>query len=126
MPFSEATKLQVKHKAAFRCCRCQAIGIEIHHILSDAQGGPSSIDNAAPLCAKCHTDFGDNPQKRKEIREMRDWWYQQVEMRASRDLDPRLERMEETLNDLLLHVSENRATVDQIKNLLHARLGVSI
>ncbi|MGO9371071.1 MAG: HNH endonuclease [Syntrophobacteraceae bacterium] len=47
--------------------------MEIHHIVPEPQGGPGTIDNAAPLCAKHHADFGDNPHKRKVIREMRDW-----------------------------------------------------
>ncbi|MGO9529765.1 MAG: HNH endonuclease [Syntrophobacteraceae bacterium] len=66
-------KLDVKHRAAFRCCRRQTTGVEIHHIVPEPQGGPGTIDNAAPLCAKHHADFGDNPHKRKVIREMRDW-----------------------------------------------------
>lgn len=74
MPFSEKTKLEVKTKAHFRCCRCQNIGVQVHHILPEKDGGTDEIDNAAPLCPTCHGHFGDNPQKRKEIRQMRDWW----------------------------------------------------
>src|SRR5437016_1760860 len=40
-----------------------------------AQGGSDDIDNAAPLCQNCHARFGANPEKRTEIRLMRDWWY---------------------------------------------------
>ena len=79
MGFSENLKLEVKKKAAFRCCRCQTIGPHIHHIEPESDGGPDTVDNAAPLCPSCHDYFGANPRKRKEIKQMRDWWYQIVE-----------------------------------------------
>jgi 5-methylcytosine-specific restriction endonuclease McrA len=79
MPFSECIKEEVKRKAAFRCCRCQQIGVEVHHILPEKDGGTDDINNAAPLCPNCHDYFGDNPIKRKEITQMRDWWYEKVE-----------------------------------------------
>lgn len=75
MPFSEATKLEVKRKAAFRCCRCQQVGVDVHHILPENAEGSDDIDNAGPLCQNCHDQLGNNPTKRKEIRQMRDWWY---------------------------------------------------
>ena len=78
MAFSEKIINQVKLDAAFKCCRCQSIGIEVHHIVPQKDGGPDSDDNAAPLCPNCHTWFGDNPSKRKEIKQMRDWWYSKV------------------------------------------------
>jgi anti-anti-sigma factor len=76
MPFSEIVKLEVKKRAAFRCCRCEQIGIDVHHIMPEKDGGSDDVDNAAPLCQSCHDQFGDNPLKRKEIRQMRDWWYE--------------------------------------------------
>lgn len=79
MAFSLQTINQVKEKAAFRCCRCQSIGIEAHHIISQRDKGPDTFDNAAPLCPNCHTWFGGNPEKHKEITQMRDWWYKKVE-----------------------------------------------
>lgn len=69
----------VKEKAAFKCCRCQSIGIEVHHIIPQKEDSPDTFENAAPLCPNCHTWFGDNPIKRKEITQMRDWWYKRVE-----------------------------------------------
>lgn len=83
MPFSEPIKLQVKRNAAFRCCRCHEIGIDIHHIIPQSEGGLDTIDNAAPLCQNCHDRFGDNPQKRKELSQMRDWWYEIVKDKYS-------------------------------------------
>ena len=75
MPFSENIKKQVRDKALYRCCRCQSIGIDVHHIIPQKDGGSDEIDNAAPLCQNCHDQFGDNPIKRKEIKSMRDNWY---------------------------------------------------
>lgn len=49
--------------------------MDVHHIVPEGKGGTDDIDNAAPLCPNCHNHFGDNPNKRKEIRQMRDWWY---------------------------------------------------
>lgn len=85
MAFSELVKLSVKRKAHFRCCICQAIGVEVHHILPQAEGGPDTEDNAAPLCPTCHDTYGANPQKRKFIRETRDFWYDFCERRFVTD-----------------------------------------
>lgn len=76
MPFSEQLKLKIKKKADFRCCLCGALDVEIHHIVPEAEGGPNTEDNAAPLCPNCHDTFGANPQKRKFIRQKRDDWYE--------------------------------------------------
>ena len=46
-----------------------------------------------PLCQNCHNQFGDNPSKRKEIKQMRDWWYEKSEKIFSKQ-DP------EVLNDI--------------------------
>ena len=77
MPFSEALKREVRERAFFHCCLCQKISLslEIHHIIPEAEKGPDTEDNAAPLCPNCHENFGDNPKKRSRIREMRDIWY---------------------------------------------------
>ncbi|MEW9571253.1 HNH endonuclease [Rhodanobacter sp. Si-c] len=125
MPFSEHLKLKVKHMAAFRCCRCQAIGVEIHHIAPQASGGSDTLDNAAPLCAKCHSDFGDNPIKQKEIREMRDWWYGQVSVQ-SRDVDPQFSVLEEKLDALLARQTERSSELEHIKDILQSYFSILI
>jgi len=85
MAFSEKIKIEVKEKAAFRCCRClNNIGIDVHHIIPEKNGGTNDFENAAPLCQNCHDQFGDNPSKRKEIRQMRDWWYKIIEKKYSK------------------------------------------
>ncbi len=75
MPFSEKIKLEAKMKSRFRCCVCYKPFVEIHHIVPEMNGGLDTIDNAAPLCASCHDIFGGNPEKRKQIKQMRDHWW---------------------------------------------------
>ncbi len=87
MAFTEAPKLKIKRKAHFTCCLCKAIGIEVHHIIPQDKGGPDTEDNAAPLCPSCHEAYGTNPQKRKFIRETRDFWYEICEKRYASDSD---------------------------------------
>jgi hypothetical protein len=84
MAFSEKIKLLAKQKAAFRCCLCHKPFVEIHHIIPQAEGGPDSLDNAAPLCSSCHDLYGGNPEKRKIIRQMRDYWWELMENRQKR------------------------------------------
>lgn len=77
MPFPESLKRKIRERALYHCCLCQkkSVSLEIHHIIPEAEGGPDTEDNAAPLCPCCHGDFGGNPEKRLRIREMRDRWY---------------------------------------------------
>lgn len=82
MPFTEKTKLLAKQKSAFRCCICHKPFVEIHHILPQAEGGTDELSNAAPLCASCHDLYGGNPEKRKAIRQMRDYWWDLIEKRS--------------------------------------------
>ena len=87
MAFAESVKLTVKRKAHFSCCLCHKIGVEVHHIQPQAEGGPDSEDNAAPLCPSCHDDYGANPGKRKFIRETRDFWFDICSKRYASDAD---------------------------------------
>lgn len=75
MGFSERVKYEVKRQAAFQCCRCHSIGVEVHYIVPREHGGSDDIENAAPLCPSCHAYLGGNPDKRKEIKQIRDSWY---------------------------------------------------
>ncbi len=81
MAFSPALKLKVRRRAHFECCICFKIDVEVHHIIPEAQGGPDIEDNAAPLCAYCHSLYGNNPDKRNFIRQRRDWWYEVCEQK---------------------------------------------
>ena len=88
MAFDEKTKKEVKEKAAYYCCICQktSISVEVHHIIPQKDGGDDTIDNAAPLCPTCHADYGDNPEKRRGIKERRDWWYENVKKMYSSNI----------------------------------------
>lgn len=81
MAFSEKTKNKVKRKSCFRCVICHKPFVEIHHIIPLSEGGSNRIDNAAPLCASCHDLYGGNTEKRKQIREMKDHWFDLMEKR---------------------------------------------
>ena len=85
MAFSEFLKLSVKKKSHFYCCLCHSLGVEVHHIVPQADDGPDTEDNAAPLCPSCHETYGANATKRKFIREARDFWYELCSQRFSKD-----------------------------------------
>ncbi len=85
MGFSEQLKSKIRKKAHFTCCLCKTVGIEVHHIIPQEEGGPDTEDNAAPLCPTCHEIYGANPTKRKFIREARDVWYEVCETRFGSD-----------------------------------------
>ncbi|MFF2886987.1 HNH endonuclease [Paenibacillus sp. NPDC057967] len=82
MAFSEKVKKLAKQKANFRCVICYKPFVEIHHITPQAEGGDDTLENAAPLCASCHDLFGGNPEKRKQIKQMRDHWFELMEKRS--------------------------------------------
>lgn len=81
MAFSEKVKLQAKRKSHFQCCICKEPFVEVHHINPQKDGGSDDLENAAPLCASCHDRYGGNPEKKKQIREMRDLWWEICETR---------------------------------------------
>ena len=118
MPFPESVRIEVRRRAAFRCCRCNEIGIDAHHIIPSSEGGPDTVDNAAPLCQNCHDRFGDNPRKRKEIRQMRDWWYEVVAEKW-----PTPDKETENLNNALLDLNEHPAELDKVLDDLRRQLG---
>jgi HNH endonuclease len=85
--FQEVTKLAVKRRAHFACCVCHEVGVEVHHIVPQAESGVDDEANAAPLCPSCHETYGANPTKRKFIRETRDLWYEICATRFAPDPD---------------------------------------
>lgn len=115
MDFTEQIKKEVKEKAAFRCCRCQQIGIHVHHIIPQEDGGSSDIDNAAPMCPSCHDYFGSNPDKRKEITQMRNWWYEQVKKQFPDNRQ--LSRLED-INNKVDKLQQNQINLDDFKQEL--------
>ena len=74
MGFSEKLKLETKKRANFRCCMCRALIVDVHHIIPQKDGGDDSLQNASTLCGSCHRTYGNNPDHRKTIRDMRDHW----------------------------------------------------
>ena len=60
MAFSETLKKRVRQKAHYRCSLCQAVLVEVHQIVPQAEGGSDEEENAAPLCASCHEIYGAN------------------------------------------------------------------
>lgn len=118
MGFSPAIKLKVKHLAAFKCCRCQTTGIQVHHIIPSKDGGSDTMDNAAPLCPSCHNFFGANPVKRKEIKEMRDWWYERVELMYKSPDYQILEQVNDKVEKLLQSDLHRKEEMDDLKAML--------
>jgi hypothetical protein len=86
MAFNESIITKVRKSAHFQCCLCKALGVEVHHIVPQEEGGSDTEDNAAPLCPSCHETYGANPTKRKFIREARDLWYEICQRRYGTDL----------------------------------------
>ena len=83
-----------------RCCVCQVIGVDIHHITPQAESGSDEESNAAPLCPTCHGRYGAKAEKRKFITECRDNWYRICNERyasAERGVLLRIESMLEVL-----------------------------
>jgi len=107
MVFSESIKLKVKTKAHYKCCICNSFGfVEVHHIIPQSENGKDSIDNAVPLCVKCHDDFGGNPDKRKWIREKRDFWYKNCKDKLFNEDTNQLGKIVESIEKI--HNQNNR------------------
>ncbi|MCK5146144.1 HNH endonuclease [bacterium] len=100
MAFSETIKLKVKRRAYFICCLCHSIGVEVHHIQPQSEGGDDTEENAAPLCPTCHETYGANPTKRKFIIEARNLWYDICKKRFASDPD-RLDKIGSMLNKIV-------------------------
>jgi len=116
MPFSEKLKLKIKRRAHFACCLCHALGVDVHHIISQEEGGPNTEDNAAPLCPSCHETYGANRQKRRFIREARDFWYEICDKRFASDPD-RLDEISNVLKGAVTKADFDTA-IDKIVALL--------
>ena len=80
MVFSDKIKVEAKSKSYYMCCLCRELKfLEVHHIIPQKENGSDALDNAVALCADCHGTYDGNPQKRKYLREMRDFWYEHCE-----------------------------------------------
>ncbi len=83
MPFPEAIKREARRRARSQCVVCKDYFVEVHHIQAQAAGGSDELDNAAPLCGSCHNKYGGNPALRKQLREMRDAWWEHCQSGGS-------------------------------------------
>jgi len=111
MPFPERIKKEAKRRGHYKCVVCHEPLVEVHHIIPQKEGGPDTLENAAPLCARCHDLLGDNPQKRKQLREMRDLWWELCEKRESSNLEI-LQKLDE------LKTEYEKSTEDSVKKVL--------
>ena len=86
MPFPDAVREEALVAAGRCCCVCRTFSgrsTVVHHIVQEAEGGPNTIDNAIPLCDRCHAEAGHyNPHhplgtkySPSELRRHRDQWF---------------------------------------------------
>lgn len=118
MPFPEKVKHAVRRRSHFRCCLCQKLYAEAHHIIPDGEG-PDTFDNAAPLCPNHHTQYGNDPRKRKWITEGRDWWYEQCDNKRYTTDPAVIERLQEQLKNVATK-EDLRLYWDQITDLVRS------
>jgi hypothetical protein len=87
--FSDPVKLEARRLAFFRCCYCrEKMGDHVHHLTPKEEGGSRELDNAILLCVQCHADYGHRSDKRAQLRQARDQWYEIVAKRYKHaDLD---------------------------------------
>jgi len=125
MPFSNSVKQEAKRKAAFRCCICRKsdLSLEVHHIIPEGERGSDDISNAVLLCSSCHSNYGANAEKRRMIREMRDWWYETVEQMFSpasismiNDLYGKVDQVQQDQSNMSANVFELR---NMLKNFMN-------
>ena len=107
------------------CCRCREIGVDVHHIIPLSKGGSDKIDNAAPLCQNCHDRYGDNPTKRKVIKQMRDWWYEVVKekylpndafLKKLAELDKNINNYQQTTKQYITKIDDLMKDIIKISN----------
>jgi hypothetical protein len=103
-PFPESVKLEARRRAFFRCCYCHdRPGDQVHHLLAQEHGGLGVIENAILLCVQCHADYGHRPEKRLQLQQARDHWYEIVERRYSAPLVEEVLKLDDlaTKNDVV-------------------------
>jgi hypothetical protein len=131
MAFSEPVKLEAKKRAHYQCVTCrQIVFVEVHHIMPQSEGGPDTIENAAPLCPSCHEIHGGNPNKRKWLREARDFWWELCEKKV---LNPAIVELNNKVDAYRAEQKSNHASyskaLEGIKEALidyHGRSGYEI
>lgn len=121
MAFTESLARDVRHRCHYQCCLCKGVGVEIHHVVPQSEGGSDAIENAAPLCPSCHETYGANPTKRKFIREARDFWNDLCAKRFAADSGA-LARLQVALEKLASKddIEALKSTVDQLASSFRA------
>ena len=128
MAFPENIKLEAKRRAHYQCVICRQLGafVEVHHIIPESENGPDTVENAAPLCPLCHDTYGGNQDKRKWIRENRDFWWEFCE---KKNLNPALEELNKKVEAVQTQVESNYAShaeaLESVKQALAEYHGVS-
>jgi hypothetical protein len=119
MAFTDSIKGEVRRKAGYTCCICQRpnLSLEVHHIIPQKDGGPDTIDNAAPVCPTCHSDYGNNFEKAARIREMRDWLYEQVKIRYSKQESDLILKMSQDVFSTKEDLSDLKASMNEFMKL---------
>lgn len=109
MPFKESLKKEVRRKSGGKCVLCHKPFVEIHHIIPQSCKGKDTIDNAVALCAYCHDIFGSNPTKRKQLKELRDIWYETVSANKTSSINEQFHNNEK--RNMLPIKTENKNNV---------------
>lgn len=123
MAFSEALKKEVRRKAHLKCCICESFEfLHVHHIIPEKEGGPDTIDNAAPLCSRCHDAYGGNPERKKWIREKRDLWYEICEKKLSNEDVKKIEEIREIIENTANQQKEKISDLQKSITLLQGEV----
>jgi hypothetical protein len=127
MAFPENVKLEAKRRAHYQCVICrQLVFVEVHHIIPESEKGPDTLENAAPLCPSCHDTYDGNQDKRKWIREMRDFWWEFCEKRTA---NPEVVELNEKVDAIMARAESNHElhskALESIKEALVHYHGVS-
>jgi hypothetical protein len=125
MDFPESVKREARQKAHYACVWCQRTEffVEVHHIVPQEEGGPATVDNAAPLCAQCHTHIGPNREMRRQLRERRDWWWKECARRAMPSFTVDLERTNTMFEQLKAMEAQGQRTGELLSELKAIVLG---
>ncbi len=92
--FSEKIKREALRRSAYKCVYCRDdMAADVHHIIPPGEGGTEDLDNAAPLCGRCHITYGNDPNRRRKIRWARDDWWEIVSQKYSTTQIDELERL---------------------------------
>ena len=113
--FPDAVILQARQLAFFRCCYCHdRPGDGVHHLLPKEDGGLGDLENAIFLCVQCHSDYGHRPDKRAQLRQARDHWYEIVKTRYAPVTLQQVEAFDALRYDVRQMSAEFRALTEKV------------